>query len=76
MLGTTRSLLLRVGGAYFLRVREVLVALTAIGYLLSPIDFIPEAVFGLFGLLDDLLVLVCLVIFVAVVVRNVIRFRI
>lgn len=32
------------------------IALLGISYLLSPIDFVPEAVFGPLGLVDDLLV--------------------
>lgn len=33
----------------------LLVLMLAVGYLLSPIDFIPEVIFGVFGLIDDLL---------------------
>jgi RING finger protein 170 len=40
-------------------------------YLLSPLDVLPEGLFGLIGLLDDVMVLVVLGIMVAGVFRNV-----
>jgi len=40
-------------------------------YLLSPLDMLPEGLFGLIGLLDDVMVLVVLGIMVAGVFRNV-----
>jgi uncharacterized membrane protein YkvA (DUF1232 family) len=41
------------------RIRFLLVS--AFAYILSPIDFIPEAIFGVFGILDDLIfLLMCL----------------
>lgn len=58
-----------------MRVREVLVFFALIGYLLSPFDLIPEAVFGVFGLLDDLLAFLLFLFFLAVVVRQIVRFR-
>ena len=41
--------------------RIVFVLLSALAYLLSPFDLIPESVFGVVGLVDDLLyIAVCL----------------
>jgi len=58
---------------YLLRLREVLVILFAIVYLLSPFDLIPEAVFGVVGLIDDLAVLIFVVVFIAVIARHAIQ---
>ena len=33
-----------------------MIIITAIGYTLSPIDLIPEFIFGVFGVVDDVLV--------------------
>ena len=40
----------------------MLLALSGLLYLLLPFDLVPEVVFGIFGLVDDLIV-VCVVIF-------------
>ena len=39
--------------------------LSAIFYLLSPFDIIPEAVFGLFGLLDDVIYVLLMMVFLS-----------
>lgn len=39
-------------------------------YLISPLDMIPEAVFGFLGLLDDLFVIFLLAIYVTVIYRR------
>jgi uncharacterized membrane protein YkvA (DUF1232 family) len=40
-------------------------------YIVSPVDFIPEMFFGLFGLIDDLIALIILLCFIggAVILR-------
>jgi len=38
--------------------RSVLMLIGVLAYLLSPFDIIPEAVFGLIGLLDDLFIII------------------
>ncbi len=47
----------------------VLICLAAIGYVLSPFDLLPESALGLFGLVDDLLVLILTVILIGVYYR-------
>ena len=38
-------------------------------YLISPLDIIPEAVFGVLGLVDDLVILLGVVAYVSVIYR-------
>lgn len=39
-------------------------------YVISPIDFIPEGIFGIFGLVDDFLVIVYMLVYGAGVYRT------
>ena len=55
---------------YMFRIRIVLCFVAAIMYLISPLDMIPEAVFGLFGLLDDIFVVLLLAIYVTIIYRR------
>ncbi|URE22049.1 RING finger protein [Musa troglodytarum] len=58
-----------------LRVRVILaMALTAI-YVLSPVDIIPEGVFGFVGFLDDLIILLIVFLHLATVYRSVLLYR-
>ncbi|RWS15692.1 RING finger protein 170-like protein, partial [Dinothrombium tinctorium] len=60
-----------VGGLmYMFRIRIVLCFVAAIMYLISPLDMIPEAVFGILGLLDDLFVVLLLAIYVTIIYRR------
>ncbi|XP_037558256.2 E3 ubiquitin-protein ligase RNF170, partial [Dermacentor silvarum] len=60
-----------VGGImYMFRLRIVLCFVAAIMYLISPLDMIPEAIFGILGLLDDLFVVLLLAIYVTVIYRR------
>ena len=45
--------------------RLVLMILSGLIYVLSPFDLIPEVVFGIFGLLDDFLVIIVIFLVVA-----------
>ena len=45
--------------------KSILVGVTSLAYILSPIDLLPEAVLGVFGLIDDFAVLVIAVIIMA-----------
>ena len=47
----------------------LMVGLALLIYLVSPIDLIPEGLFGIFGLADDLFVLVCTVVYATGVYR-------
>lgn len=60
-----------VGGImYMFRLRIVLCFVAAVMYLISPLDMIPEAIFGILGLLDDLFVVLLLAIYVTVIYRR------
>jgi RING finger protein 170 len=49
----------------------LLVIVGALGYLVSPIDLIPEVVFGVVGLIDDFFIIFVVLIGVAQSFRNV-----
>ena len=55
---------------YMLRIRIVLCFIAAIMYLVSPLDMIPEAIFGLLGLLDDIFVVILLAVYVTIIYRR------
>ena len=55
---------------YVFRLRIVLCVVAAIMYLISPLDMIPEAVFGIFGLFDDIIVVLLLAIYVTIIYRR------
>ncbi|XP_029842835.2 E3 ubiquitin-protein ligase RNF170 [Ixodes scapularis] len=60
-----------VGGImYMFRLRIVLCFVAAVMYLISPLDMIPEAIFGILGLLDDVFVVLLLAIYVTVIYRR------
>lgn len=65
-----------VGGLVFMfRLRIIVIFLFAFLYFISPLDIIPEAVFGIFGFLDDLFILLLLAIYVSLIYRSVIQER-
>jgi len=65
-----------VGGLVMMfRLRIVVCFLFALLYFVSPFDIIPEAVFGIFGFLDDLFIVLLLAIYVSIIYRNVVRDR-
>jgi len=54
------------------RLRIIVLLICVVLYLLSPLDLLPEAVMGLFGLFDDLLVLLIVLIYCLVAYRQVV----
>ncbi|XP_075681636.1 E3 ubiquitin-protein ligase RNF170 [Rhinoderma darwinii] len=65
-----------VGGLFqMFRIRIVLCLLGAIFYLVSPLDIIPEAVFGVLGFMDDLFVIFLLLIYISIMYREVVTQR-
>lgn len=44
-------------------------------YLISPLDFVPEALFGILGFLDDFFVIFLLLIYISIMYREVITQR-
>lgn len=49
--------------------------LVGIIYIFLPLDIIPEAVFGILGLLDDVFVIFVILIYVTIVYRNIVANR-
>lgn len=58
------------GLVWMFRVRVIVCFLAAIMYLFFPLDIIPEAMFGFFGLLDDLIVFFLCAIYVSIIYRR------
>ena len=68
--------MLSVGGLFWMfRLRILLCLVGALTYLASPLDFIPEALFGLLGFLDDLFVILLLFIYISIMYREVVTQR-
>ena len=64
-------LLFTVQGVLLLyRLHILLLLLLLLLYLLSPLDLVPESVFGVMGLLDDLVILVAVFSYVSLLYRN------
>ncbi|MEE6509202.1 hypothetical protein FKM82_024922, partial [Ascaphus truei] len=65
-----------VGGLFWMfRIRIALCLLGAFFYLVSPLDIIPEALFGILGFLDDFFVLFLLLIYISIMYREVVTQR-
>ncbi|KHJ48849.1 hypothetical protein D918_01154 [Trichuris suis] len=66
----------RVGNLMWMfRLRIVVCVIVAIVYALSPFDIIPEALFGLLGMLDDIFVVVLLLVYLSIAYRRFISFH-
>ena len=52
------------------RVRIVVMLLCLLLYLISPFDLLPEAVLGLFGLLDDLIIILIIIVYSTIIYRQ------
>lgn len=63
------------GIAAVFRIKIALGILIGVIYVFLPLDIIPEAVFGILGLLDDLFVIFVILIYVTIVYRNIIANR-
>ncbi|XP_031681907.1 E3 ubiquitin-protein ligase RNF170 isoform X2 [Oncorhynchus kisutch] len=65
-----------VGGLFWMfRIRVLLCLIGALTYLISPLDFIPEALFGLLGFLDDFFIILLLFIYISIMYREVVTQR-
>nr|XP_021531502.1 E3 ubiquitin-protein ligase RNF170 isoform X2 [Aotus nancymaae] len=65
-----------VGGLFWMfRIRIILCLMGAVFYLISPLDFVPEALFGILGFLDDFFVIFLLLIYISIMYREVITQR-
>ncbi len=58
------------GIAIVFRLRIVVCLFAMLAYMLSPFDIIPEAVFGLLGMLDDIFIVFLLAIYFIYAYRN------
>ena len=63
------------GLAVWYRIRVVFLVIFALSYLLSPLDLIPETVFGLFGFIDDLLIFLFLAVYITIIYRQIVANR-
>ncbi|XP_015279210.1 PREDICTED: E3 ubiquitin-protein ligase RNF170 [Gekko japonicus] len=64
------------GGLFWMfRIRIFLCLLGALLYLASPLDFLPEALFGILGFLDDFFVVFLLLIYISIMYREVVTQR-
>lgn len=52
------------------RLRTLLLIVAVVAYVLSPFDILPESLLGLFGLVDDFLVVLCAALSVVVAFRQ------
>ena len=65
-----------VGGLVMMfRFRIVLCLVAVLAYLLSPLDILPEALFGVIGFLDDIFILLLVLIYVTIIYRQVVAER-
>ncbi|XP_013857880.1 E3 ubiquitin-protein ligase RNF170 [Austrofundulus limnaeus] len=65
-----------VGGLFWMfRIRILLCLIGAVTYLASPLDILPEALFGLLGLLDDFFVILLLFVYISIMYREVVTQR-
>ncbi|CAK9162683.1 unnamed protein product [Ilex paraguariensis] len=58
-----------------IRARVYLAMVLSAIYVLSPVDIIPEGLFGIIGLLDDLIIVLICFLHVATLYRSVLLFR-
>ncbi|KAM6987061.1 E3 ubiquitin-protein ligase RNF170 [Aplochiton taeniatus] len=64
------------GGLFWMfRIRILLCLVGALTYLASPLDFIPEALFGLLGFMDDFFVILLLFVYISIMYREVVTQR-
>ncbi|KAK3755923.1 hypothetical protein RRG08_013375 [Elysia crispata] len=65
-----------VGGLMWMfRFRIGILVLAAFLYLISPLDILPEAVFGIIGFLDDIFIILLLAIYISIIYRQVVATR-
>ncbi|XP_078740384.1 E3 ubiquitin-protein ligase RNF170-like [Lampetra fluviatilis] len=63
----SRELFSLSGLVWMFRARVSLLAVGGLLYVAAPLDIVPEAAFGLLGLLDDLLIVALLLLYVSVI---------
>ncbi|XP_061657127.1 E3 ubiquitin-protein ligase RNF170 [Syngnathoides biaculeatus] len=64
------------GGLFWMfRIRILLCLVGALTYLASPLDILPEALFGLLGFMDDFFVILLLFVYISIMYREVVTQR-
>ncbi|XP_061732675.1 E3 ubiquitin-protein ligase RNF170 [Nerophis ophidion] len=64
------------GGLFWMfRIRIILCLVGALTYLASPLDILPEALFGLLGFMDDFFVILLFFIYISIMYREVVTQR-
>jgi RING finger protein 170 len=58
------------GVAMAYRIRIILIFLTVIAYVLSPLDILPESVLGFLGLFDDFFIILCAALYIIIAYRE------
>lgn len=58
------------GISWLFRLRIFILGAMAVIYLLSPFDIVPEAVFGVIGILDDIIILALFLLYAGILYRN------
>lgn len=58
------------GLTWVFRLRIYILGALAVVYLLSPFDIVPEAVFGIIGILDDIIILALFLLYAGILYRN------
>uniref|UniRef100_A0A665X9M9 E3 ubiquitin-protein ligase RNF170 n=1 Tax=Echeneis naucrates TaxID=173247 RepID=A0A665X9M9_ECHNA len=65
-----------VGGLFWMfRIRILLCIVGALTYLASPLDILPEALFGILGFMDDFFVILLLFVYISIMYREVVTQR-
>ena len=57
------------------RFRVVLLVIGAFLYLISPLDILPEAAFGMMGFLDDIFIFLLLAVYISIIYRQIVAAR-
>ncbi len=56
--------------AWTYRIRIILIFLSVIAYVLSPLDILPESVLGFLGFFDDFFIIICAALYVIIAYRE------
>ncbi len=52
------------------RLRTIVIFISVIAYVISPLDILPESLLGIFGLLDDFFIVLCSALYVVIAFRQ------
>lgn len=63
------------GLMWMFRLRIVLLAFGALVYLISPLDILPEAIFGVLGFMDDIFIFLLLAVYISIFYRQMVAAR-